>query len=41
MSPERYKQARDLFVEVLDVAEDQRDAFLNEHCSDDSALRAT
>ncbi|MHC4092583.1 MAG: serine/threonine-protein kinase, partial [Planctomycetota bacterium] len=40
MTAERYRLARDLFVEILDLEESDRAAFLDERCGDDEALRA-
>ena len=39
MDPERHKQITDLFIKVCDLPEEERSAFLDSSCKDDTALR--
>lgn len=39
MDAERYRQARDLFLEVFELSPPERRELLDEHCAEDTALR--
>ena len=40
LTPERYQQVKQLFVEVCELAPDQRAAHLDRACAQDAELRA-
>ena len=39
MTPERWQQIRDVLEKALELAPDERSAFLNRACSSDQSLR--